>query len=422
MNKNASRNVQAILFSLGTLGTLFAQWLISVLLPRLSGFADAGVFSLSISVLGVINIIATCNMMPFQAADRYKEYSLQTYISARYVSTALAAVALGLFALIMRYDRLQNLAFVAYYLYRFSYYMSDAYMGALQVRNRLDLVGKAMLLEGVVSFLAFVGIYLLTHNLILAMFAMAVAGGVAYFIAIRKYFCTVEPDFLTRGPLSIRESLPLLKRCFPLMIATMLPIAFASIPKIALQKFAGSFAVGIYGSLAAPTVVLTTLGNGIFSPVITSLAELAEKRAYRAFGKTFGRAFLVFALIAITALVGSILLGNPVMLFVFGEEIAPYTYLFPVLVAGLSLCAFANAAFFAMISLKKLKALLVSVSAVVCGSAVIIVAATRIGGIAGACYGTLISYAILAAVLYITALAIMSQQEKQSINNGGNHA
>ena len=76
-----------------TFGSLFyygCQWLTTILIVRLSGYEDAGYYSLAMTFTAAFGILALYNTRQFQASDVQGEYNDRTYIVSRYAAMALA--------------------------------------------------------------------------------------------------------------------------------------------------------------------------------------------------------------------------------------------------------------------------------------------------------------------------------------------
>ena len=79
--------------SIGSIIGLSCQWLISVLVVRLSfGFSDAGLYSLSMSVYGIFFPIAQYRMYTYQVSDVNGENTVGEYLSFRLLTILLSLV------------------------------------------------------------------------------------------------------------------------------------------------------------------------------------------------------------------------------------------------------------------------------------------------------------------------------------------
>jgi O-antigen/teichoic acid export membrane protein len=108
------------------------------------------------------------------------------------------------------------------------------------------------------------------HNLMISMLAMPLASFVVIWLydgRLSGKLTDIRPQFDWKAIGS------LLWVCLPLTLNTYLVSELATIPKTVLESSWGSEILGIYGSIAAPSIIVQTAGSFLFNPVIPSLAE-----------------------------------------------------------------------------------------------------------------------------------------------------
>ena len=71
-----------LFYFIGTIFYFFAQWVITVFVVRLSGYADAGYLSLAMSTSSTFEIIALFRVRDFQISDYRSEYSNNEYVGS----------------------------------------------------------------------------------------------------------------------------------------------------------------------------------------------------------------------------------------------------------------------------------------------------------------------------------------------------
>ncbi|MDR0334895.1 MAG: hypothetical protein LBH69_03315, partial [Methanomassiliicoccaceae archaeon] len=152
----------------GSIVTLFCQWMIMMIIPKITEFSEAGVFAVALSICSVLNIFATFSLHQQQISDQYVRYTENEYRATRSVTIALSFVLCLFVVLFSNYTLEQNLVIVLYMVYRNLLHYAYLYTATLQIHERLDFVGKCMMLEGVVSFVAFTASYYATHDLVLS--------------------------------------------------------------------------------------------------------------------------------------------------------------------------------------------------------------------------------------------------------------
>ena len=87
MKKNMAWN------TVGSFTNLVAQWLITVIVVRISsGFDAAGLYSLAVSVYGIFAPIAQYRMYTYQISDTQHENSVGEYFTLRIITNAMALV------------------------------------------------------------------------------------------------------------------------------------------------------------------------------------------------------------------------------------------------------------------------------------------------------------------------------------------
>lgn len=206
--------------SMGSLFYLLCQWLLTVVVVPLCSFEAAGILTLSISLTNVFFTLATFGIRIFQVSDSQGKYGPGLYISTR-VFTCLCSFALcAAFLLCNRqYTAEQVLCILFYMLYRIGEALVDVLAGEEQKAYRFDYVGLSFLFRGLTTLLSFSLMLYCTRNLTLTLLVMAVMTlGVVLAYDGRK----VKALTGFRLHLSFRESLPLLREAWPLMLNSAL--------------------------------------------------------------------------------------------------------------------------------------------------------------------------------------------------------
>ena len=117
MNKEVSVRKNIVWNSIGTFVMFFCQWLMMVLVVRLSGYADSGILSLSISCGNVFLIIAAFGAKTYQVSDVAGKYQAGHYYAAKIFSIALTLIAAIVWALAAAYEPVEKAAILLYALY-----------------------------------------------------------------------------------------------------------------------------------------------------------------------------------------------------------------------------------------------------------------------------------------------------------------
>lgn len=342
---------QAFYNTAGNLVYMCSLWLISsVLTVRISGFEAAGIFSLAMSVGNIFYYIAVYGMRSFQASDATYQYSPKDYIVVRGITIAVAAVFLGVYLVTTDYSSYFRTAIVLYTLYKFLEAYSDVFFGELQRVGHLEICGVSMSLKGFFSVAVFSMVLTWSDNLNYALLAMVMIAAlflVAYDWRGYKKYRNMQ---ITQSCTSISG---LLRAGFSMLLTTVFPIVVTAIPRIALEDCYGTEILGIYSSIATPTVLITTLVPNILAPFMTLFGMCYHRKEYSKLFRMLLVALGLTALLGGVACVCAYFLGDGVMSLLFGQEILPYMYLFIPLIVATTVYALSMAANSVLISIRQ---------------------------------------------------------------------
>ena len=318
--------------SVGSLINLGCQWLITIVIVRLSGgFEAAGIYSLAMSVYNTFSQLAQYRTYTYQISDVRGENTAGEYLYFRMITCGIALIVLTVYSfLTCRLDAIP--AIVLYALYKMSSLLIDVLHAADQLGHRMDFIGKSLAMQGVASLVVFVGVFSVTGSLELTLLAMTLTTltiGILYDLP-----CTLN---LTSIELKISRDkiVHLLVYCAPVVVAGIACSAAPSLPRQMLSALMGDNALGAYASVAAPISIIQMGASYVYSPLLGYFSERYFDRDMKGFWSLLAKALLAISVVGVVCSIGIALLGAPVLSVVYGERILDYLYL----VQPLVLCA-----------------------------------------------------------------------------------
>ena len=392
--------------TLGSLVSLFCQWLIMMLIPKMTNFSDAGVFAIALSICSILNIFATLSLNQYQIADQYVKFSEKDYKTSRIITILFSFSLCIPLALFMGYSAEQNLVIILYMVYRNILHFAYLYTATLQIRDHLDYAGKCTALEGIVSLITFLIVFNYTSDLVISVALMAVIGGGFFLFAViagyKKY---------VGGSAFVNKSDPrAIKRMIwlgvPLLFSGVAPIIITALPKIMLQMYWGDTLVGIFSTLSAPTIVVPTLIMGVFTPFIVYFSNVSRSGNMKSLRRSYGKIVAAVLLFGVVGLALSMLLGEYFFVLLYGDEIIPYVHYFNVLVIGIILYSLGMCGITVMITKEQGRAAAILSIIALIVSIVIFVFTIPYSGMNGASYGLLLAYGIFGLLISLGVLLI----------------
>ncbi|WP_281725342.1 lipopolysaccharide biosynthesis protein [Lachnoclostridium phocaeense] len=310
--------------STGSLIYLCTQWLISVLVVRIAGVETAGNFTLAMSVNNVFYSIATQGIRNYQVSDIKEKYSNGTYVGSRLIACIITVIICVGYCVIIQYSDGQKACIIAYCLFKISEAIYDVYAGICQKAWRMDYIGKSWIIKGIVTFAVFCGVLYISSDLFIAIIAMALSSyGVVFLYDIPKAKSLAHITINLRT----KDNLLLMAECMPLLCYLILSTLISTIPRIFMERILGSYELGIYGSIATPTLIVQVGASYIFNPFLTLFAEKYNCGEIDSFWKTLKKCFLSITVLSVIALLGGRILGKWGLTILYGAEIAQYVYL-----------------------------------------------------------------------------------------------
>lgn len=310
--------------SVGTFVMFFCQWLMMVLVVRLSGYADSGILSLSISCGNVFLIIAAFGVKTYQVSDVKGVYSAEDYYAAKILTIALTVIVGVVWTLISGYTATEKISIVLYMLYVLVYSYSDALYGELQKKWRLDIAGKSLCIRNIAALIIFCVLIWITKNIKIAILLMLIISLVVlavYDLPQTRKVTKVLPSFKNKN------SWLLLKECIPFAIYTVLHTLVLTVPKLAVRGYLGVDTLGIYSAVLAPVTVLQVVATFVINPLSTILATHLNDKKINHLIKVIVKCVLMLIGFLIVGILISIFIGKWGLSILYGKDIVQYSYL-----------------------------------------------------------------------------------------------
>ena len=352
MEKGKEKSVQQnmIYNTFGTLVYYFCQWVITVLIVRMSGLEDAGILNLAMSVTAAPAIVGLFNIRSYQVSDLKGQYSDQVYIKSRLYTNILSFAICLTVVLINGYSLKKAAVILAFMCVKMAEGAADVYYGIDQKKERMDYAGISLTIRGLGSFILFCGVFYLTNNLFFAVLTMS-----AFSFAVVYFFDRRMSGTLTDGRKESRVNEAIksvLFTCLPLAIVAFLNNLSLTIPKIFLERYYGEEIFGIYGSVSSPTIVVQLAATTLFAPLVPVLTKHFTENKKTDFLKILGKFFALILGGTVLALILSKFLAAWALVLLYGKVIAPYTDLFiPVLFVAVLIAI--NASLFSVCTLMR---------------------------------------------------------------------
>lgn len=321
-----------------TLG-VFAQNAISplllVVITRINGIYDSGVFSFAFSLAIIFWAFGIWGGRTYQVSDVRHEFSNRSYIMVRFVLAIFMILGAVIFSLANHYDMTKSAVIIALVLFKVVESIADAIYGILQLNDRLFIAGKSLLYKALGGFVSFVIIDILTKNIFWSCLAIVVVN-ILFVIFYDKYiaskFETIKIKKEQVGDL-VSSAIMIMKRCSPVFAVSFLAMFSLNIPRYFIDMY-HTEQVGYFGILAMPITLIALLMSFILQPNIIGLSKHYAEKKYHTFNRTVKKISLATIASGLFIVIGAFIIGIPAFELVFGISFNDYKTALMVMVVG----------------------------------------------------------------------------------------
>ena len=343
-----------------------ASMVLSVLVMRMAGEEEGGIFSFGYSTLGQqLFIVAYFGIRPFQITDGKGEYSFGDYLRHRFL-TCLAAVAGGAVFLVVMgargiYDGHKTAVLLLLVFYKVIDGFADVYESEFQRQGSLYLTGKSNFFRTVLSVCACLGTLAVSGS-VLAACAGAVCAQMLGVLLFNLDVIRVLPgvDWKRR-----KGAVAGLFRSTSFLFASVfLDFYIFSSAKYAIDRYMSDGDSGYFNLIFMPTSVIYMIANFIIRPFLTKLTAMWDGGELAAFKRELGRLGMLVGGLTVLAAAGAFVLGRFVLSLVemllgqeYGGSLAGCWMDFGVIVLGGGFYALANLMYYALVIMRRQKAI-----------------------------------------------------------------
>lgn len=310
-----------------TVGNIFysgCQWLMTVLVVYLATYKEAGILSLAMTTSSTFSAIALFGMRNYQISDVKHEYSPSEYVGSR-ITTTIAAFLCCLLGSIYGNSLYEIGCIMCFMLIRSGEAFIDVLQGEDQMHERFDLIGTSLILRGIITVAGFSAGLILSHDIFLTLLVTAI---INFMIAIFIDFHRTKALEEIHPVLLNKHILLLLRDCAPIVVSSFLLSYENLFPKNELQIIEGMSSLGVYSTIASPTLVVQVLAQVVFVPFIPGLSALFDEGKYKDFQKAMNKTYAALVGFSIIILILARLLGKLFLRILFGKEILDHFDLF----------------------------------------------------------------------------------------------
>ena len=319
--------------------------------------AQYGLFTLALAIGQQYQTVGLYEVRTFHVTDVRRRFDFGTYLSTRLL-TCLVMVGLIAYHSWTASTKEPYPAFTviaAMALLRIFDAFEDVYYSEFQRSGRLDIAGKACFARIFTTTFLWSGLYWFTQDLLTS---TLITFAVTCVVLIVAYGLPARGVFPLLPSLNVRGVAGILWECLPLFVAAFLNQYLANAPRFAIHAALGDEELGVFAIIYMPAVAINMLSLFVFRPLLTRMALRWTEGKRGEFFSIVRRGLLTTAgAFAIVAAV-TYMIGPPLLAIVFGTDVSGYVGELMVLVLAGALNAASVILYYALATMRRLRAVL----------------------------------------------------------------
>ena len=329
MGNNTKKNV--IWNMIGTTANAFNSLFFMIIVTRINGLKDSGIFTLAFSLACLFCFIGNYEGRVFQVTDVKQDFSNKEYIVHRISSCILMMVTVLIYCLIMKYDAYKMSVTFALCFMKCCEVFSDVFYGVLQKNDNLELVGKSLFFKSIASILVFVVLDMVTKNLLLS----CVGLDLIWLVVLFLYDIPKTKNLIHKEEKnSLTNIIKLYKDGFFSFSILFLAVYLVNAQKYALDGIVVESLQAVFGIVLMPATIISLACQYLLQPILNTIANLYALGQKKEFNILIFKSSLLVLVFGLVCIIGAYLFGIPVLNILYGVNISDYKLCLILIIVG----------------------------------------------------------------------------------------
>ena len=252
----------------------FSQWIILVIIARLSSPELLGRFALAFATSAPIFLVTNLQLRAVESSDLAGRFPFAAYFWLRVVSSCGAVTTVFLLSLLTGQDQQQSSLNVLIAMAKAVESVSDVIYGFFQKQQRMNRVATSLLVKGIGSVIAVTIALILTANLMLAALSLTVSWLLLLTLFDLPGCLRHHRDLLTVTSMRSAQGhfIKLWRLAWPLGIVGALASLNQNLPRYVIGSL-GYRELGIYSGIASLMLIGGVLGTAVSQALLPKLSR-----------------------------------------------------------------------------------------------------------------------------------------------------
>ena len=268
---------------MGSVTYAAASFVLSILVIRIIGNDDGGIFSFGYSTLNQIAfIISYFGIRGYQIVDVKHKFTFNDYFSHRIITCILSIITLAIYLIVLCINNVYvlNKVLILFFLVLCGVLegFSDCFDCEFQRNNKLYLTGQAMLFRTIAYCIILLIVIYNTRDLLLSVSLALIAKLICVLV-----FNVYKYKTIAKNKIHIKndELRALTSETYSIFVIVLVDIIIFSLPKLFIDIYYGNVLSGFFNLYFMPVNILYLLVSLILRPLLTPISNIYHKDKYK---------------------------------------------------------------------------------------------------------------------------------------------
>ena len=318
---------------IGSFTNAFISLILMIIVTRINGVNEAGVFSFAFSIACLFQVVAYYAGRTFQVTNNDKDLNDTDFIYNRIISCLIMLFFVIVYLFIKNYSIYKNIVILLFVFYRMIEAYCDAVYGVIQKNNDLYKVGISLFLKSVIGLLLFLIIDITTRNILIAINSLIFVQTIILLLYDRKNYL----KYYVKSVFKFVNVIKIFKLGLFVFGFTFLIQYILNVPKYVIDDLLASKYQTIYNIIVMPATFITLCSQFIIQPFLIQFKTFVADNNYLKLKKLTLKILIYVFIVGIFSVLVAYLLGIPCLELVYGIKLSDYLIHLVIIIIGASL-------------------------------------------------------------------------------------
>ncbi len=306
--------------TIGTTFNAFNSLFYMIIVTRINGIDDAGIFTFAFSLACLFYVIGVYSGRSYQVTEIDKNISESDYFYTKILTCVLMIIIAIIFCLINKYNFYKFLVVICLVIYKALEAFSEFSYAVIQKEEKLYQVGISLFLKSIFSLFFFFIFDILFKNLVVACTFIIV---INLLIILLYDIPSLKKTSLKISKIKRSNVVKLLRKGFYAFGFTFLTLYVINASKYAMDGILSDNYQTIFGIIIMPATVLILFSQYVIQPFVVKLKNLLSHNLLK-FKKLITKLIISIVVIGIITILIAYMIGIPILNLLYGLKLDKY--------------------------------------------------------------------------------------------------